>query len=131
MVNDEAKREEIRKNLTHLLFAIVGALISAGSFILHYHATRVWVTVIICVVDMVYAYLNASIFFKDKSWGSAKPILIVLFLLFYWVIIFAVIAILAATSDIGFSYQFFLYPVFLTPAFVLTLAVLIFLLQGL
>ncbi len=128
---DVAKSEKIRKNLIHLLFATVGALIAAGSFILHYNAGRVWVTAVICVVDLVYAYFNASIFFEDKSWGIAKPIAIAFFLFIYWIMIFAIVAIGAAMADAGSSDRFFLYPVFLMPAFVLMLIVILFFAQGL
>ena len=117
----ERHRRERKKTLEILLYVLIGLVISVGSFVLFHFLKRfVIVTVLICVVDVVYAYIHARIFFKSKDWHGIRHIFIPLMMIIYWGIVFAVICGFNAMALEGaFSRAFLLYPIFLMPSFVL------------
>ena len=126
----EAKNK--KDTLLIIIFSIVGAVISVLSFFLYHYCEYVLVTIMLCIADIVYAYFNARLFLKSKDWNGARQIFIPIMLLVYWTIIFALISIgNAVVSEGEFSNHFFLYPIFLMPAFVLVLLLLAFVAMGL
>ena len=124
-INMENARERHRRarkeTLEILLYVFVGLAVSIGSFVLFHCLKRfVIVTVLICLVDIVYAYVHARVFFRSKNWCGVRHIFIPLMMIVYWGIVFAVICVFNAMALEGeFSSAFLLYPVFLMPSFVL------------
>ena len=112
--------------------ALVGVFVAAGSFWLYknFKAFPI-VTVLICVIDVIYAYFNAKLFLKSRDWHGVRGILIFLFLLIYWAVIFTLVAICASASERGFFNDVFLYPIFLMPSFVVVIVVLGLIASGL
>ena len=126
----EAKNK--KDTLLIIIFSIVGAVFSVLSFFLYHYCEYTLVTIMLCIADIVYAYFNARLFLKSKDWNGARQIFIPIMLLVYWTIIFALISIGNAVVLEGeFSNHFFLYPIFLMPAFVLVLLLLAFVAMGL
>lgn len=129
----EEKRKKRKEFLINLAFALGGAGISVGSFFLfHFFPTMHFLTVVVCIVDIAYAYLNARLFFKGKDWNGARQFIIPLLLIAYWAVIFAVICIFGvAFLKNEFTGSFFIYPIFLMPAFVIEIIVLCLVAEGL
>ncbi len=129
----EEKRKKQKEFLINLAFALGGAGISVGSFFLfHFFPTKHFLTVVVCIADIAYAYLNARLFFKGKDWNGARQILIPLLLIVYWAVIFAVVSIFGvAFLKNEFTGSFFIYPIFLMPAFVIEIIVLCLVVEGL
>ena len=124
--------EERKELLLIIVFAIVGAGVSALSFFLYHYCSHILITIAVCIVDIIYAYFNAKLFLKSKDWSGARKIFIPLMLLVYWTVVFAVIIIGNAMLLKGeFSNHFFLYPIFLMPSFVLIITLLLLLGMGL
>ncbi|MBQ2987669.1 MAG: hypothetical protein IJD59_01030 [Clostridia bacterium] len=114
-----------------IIFSIVGGGISALSFFLYHYFENPLVTIMVCIADIVYAYFNAKFFLKSRDWNGVRQIFIPLMLLFYWVIIFAIICIGNALVLNGeFLNQFFIYPIFLMPSFVLVLLLFAVIVMG-
>lgn len=113
-----------KENLKILLYATVGLLISSASFWLHFHFGKMaFVTAVICIADVAYAFWHARIFFS-KNWKWEKHIVTSLILICYWALVFGLVcAVNALTLKVPFSYAFFLYPVFLMPSFVIVFVV--------
>ena len=121
-----------KDTLLIIIFSIVGAVISVLSFFLYHYCEYALVTIMLCIADIVYAYFNARLFLKSKDWNGARQIFIPIMILVYWSIIFAIISIGNAVVLEGeVSNHFFLYPIFLMPAFVLVLLLLAFVAMGL
>ena len=121
-----------KDTLLIIVFSIIGAAISVFSFWLYHSSSHFLVTTAICMADIAYAYFNARFFFKTKEWNGVRQIFIPLMMIVYWTAVFAIISIGNATLlDGDFSYQFFLYPVFLLPSFVVVLLLLILVGMGL
>lgn len=117
----EAELRRRRDNLRIFLYAVVGLLISVASFVLHhYFGQMIAVTVLICIADVIYAFLNARIFLTSRNWRGVKYLFILLMMIVYWALLFGVVCVFNALVLKGpFSYHFYLYPVFLMPAFVI------------
>ena len=128
----EEKRKKRKDFLINLAFALGGAGISVGSFFLfRFFPTKHFLTVIVCIADIAYAYLNARLFFKGKNWNGARQFIIPLFMIAYWAVIFAVVSIFGvAFLKNEFTNSFFLYPIFLMPAFVIEIIVLWLVVEG-
>ena len=121
-----------KDTLLIIIFSIVGAVISVFSFFIYHCCEYALVTIMICIVDVAYAYFNARLFLKSKDWNGARQIFIPIMLLVYWAIIFAVITIGNAVVLVGeFSNLLFLYPIFLMPSFVLVLLLFALVAMGL
>ena len=127
----EAERENRREILRDILLAALGAGVSVGSFFLYYWADHVILTIAICLFDVGYTYWSACRFFDAQEWKGTKAIMIPMLMLFFWAIVFCVLCVgNAAMLGGDFSYDMFLYPVFLMPAFEVVFLVLIILGQG-
>ena len=125
-------KKEIREQIKIVVVSLLGALIAAGSFRLYFKfGSFSAITVLICIIDVIYAYFNARLFLTSREWQGVRGIMVFLFLLVYWAVIFAVVAIGASGSERGFFYDLFLYPIFLMPAFVIVIILLGLILQGL
>ena len=125
-------KEEIMAQVKMVVVAVIGGLVAAGSFLLYFKLKEfAVVTVLICVIDVVYAYFNAKMFLTSQDWKGVRGILIFLFLLFYYTVVFAFLAICASRSDRGFINEVFLYPIFLMPSFVIVIILLLLILSGL
>lgn len=123
--------KEKKELLVKIVFAIVGGGISALSFFLYHSFSQAFLTILICILDVVYAYFNAKLFFKSKDWNGARQFIIPLLLLGYYGIVFAVVSIGNAFLVGGeFQNHFLLYPIFLMPAFVLTILALCLIAAG-
>ena len=108
-----------KDRLLFFMFAVLGVAISVFSFFLFYNTDNVFLTVVICVLDVIYSYINAGCFFKSKCWNGVKQLLIPLAMITYWAIFFGIVCLGNATLfDGAFFNDLFLYPVFLMPAFV-------------
>ncbi len=126
----EAKNK--KETLMKIIFAVVGGGISVLNFFLYHYFKHILVVAVLCIVDVVYAYLNARLFFKSKDWNGIRRLFIPLMILIYWAIIFTIICVgNAALLNGEFSNQFFLYPIFLMPSFVLVLLLLALIAMGL
>lgn len=103
-----------------ILYSVIGLVIAVASFALYHICPNPFVTILICLTDIGYAYLNARIFFKSRDWNGARQILIPLLMIVYWTVVFGILCIGNAMLLKGeFFNQLFLYPIFLMPAFVL------------
>lgn len=127
----EAERENRREILKNILFAALGAGVSVGSFFLYYWVDHVALTVVICLFDVGYTYWSACRFFDAQEWKGTKAIMIPMLMLIFWAIVFCVLCVGNAELMGGdFSYDMFLYPVFLMPAFEVVFLLLVILGQG-
>lgn len=119
-VKDQKKRQR-KENLEIFLYAMVGLVITVGSFLLfHFFQDYLVVTILVCSADVVYTYFNALIFFRSKDWKTGKYLFIPLLMVVYWTVLFgAICAINGLVLKGPFSYDFFLYPTFLMPSFVI------------
>lgn len=117
----ERKKRQRKDDLIIFAYAVVGLIITIVSFLLfHFFQNDIVLTVLVCVVDVVYTYFNALIFFKSKDWKYEKYIFIPLLMLVYWTLLFAAVCAINGMVLKGpFSYNFFLYPIFLMPSFVI------------
>ena len=128
-LSDEAEKtqQEVKRKdtLEIVLYSLIGLVITVGSFaIFHFFERLPLLIVLICCVDVSYAYLHARIFFKSKDWRGARRFFIPLMMIVYWSIVFAIICIFNSMIIEGdFSYKFFLYPIFLLPSFVLEILI--------
>ena len=115
-----------------ILFSVIGVAITVASFLVYYKIEHFLIVIGICIIDIIYSYFNAKLFFKSKEWNGARQIFIPLMMIAYWAIFFAIVCIGNAILFEGvFSNQFFLYPIFLMPAFVLEILVLALIASGL
>lgn len=130
-VRDQKKRAR-KENLKIALYAIVGLAITILSFVLFHHfGDLVFVTVLLCIGDVAYAYWNALQFCKWLKNRGEKHFIVPWVLLMYWVTVFAVVcAFNFIVLEGPFSYTFFLYPFFLMPAFVIEILLLGFVGSG-
>ena len=128
----EKKKRDLRNGIIIAAFAIVGGLLSVASFLLFFRMQNVAWTVGICIVDVIYAYINANVFFKDREWRVAKRFFIPMMMVMYYIVVFTVIIIGAVCFKFSdYTDLFFLYPVFLFPSFILVITVLILFLMAL
>ena len=115
-----------------VLFSVIGGLISALSFFLFYKVEHVLMVIGICSLDVVYGYFNLRLFIKSREWNGVRHVFSLLIMVTYWAIVFGVICIgNAILLDGVFSPHFFLYPIFLIPAFELVILLLCLVAQGL
>ena len=111
----KAERNEIWKRVGT---AALGGGISVGSFLLFFAFSHGISTVLICAVDIGYAFWHACGEFKEKKWDGTKRFLIPLLMVIFWALVFCVLCVgNASVLEKDFSYQLFLYPIFLMPAY--------------
>ena len=131
-MNQLEKKEKKNDNLLIVLFSIVGVVVSVFSFLIYHNSKHFLVITGVCIVDVIYAYFNASLFFKAKEWRGVRQILIPLMMIVYWCAVLAIVFIGGAVLVDGvFSNQFLLYPIFLMPAFVLEILIFALVASGL
>ncbi len=121
------RRKEAAKNqFVFVLFSLIGALVSVGSFVLyHYFSAYVFLTVLICVADIVYAYFDARLFLKSRDWQGVRGVVFTFFLIIYYGIVFGLVALVCSNGlNIPVSQEYLLYTLFLTPAFVVVILAL-------
>ena len=123
---EEQDKIDVKHDIVIAIFAIIGGLIAIGSFWLFFWMRNTAWTVGICTVDSIYAYINACVFFKDKNWTGIRRFFIpVMMVIFYLIVLVIIIAGAVCLKIAEFTEFFFLYPVFLMPAFVLVCGVLL------
>ena len=128
----DSKASAKKDRLLIFIFSVIGVAVSVFSFLLFHSADNVLLTVGICVLDVVFSYFNARLFFKSKDWDGARQILITIMMIVYWVIFFGVVCIGNAVLFEGvFFNSLLLYPVFLMPAFVFEILLFSLILMGL
>ena len=123
---EEQDKIDVKHGIVIAIFAIIGGLIAVGSFLIFFRMRNTAWTVGICIADVIYAYINACIFFKDKNWTGIRRFFIpVMMVIFYLIVLVIIIAGAVCLKIAEFTEFFFLYPVFLMPAFVLVCGVLL------
>ena len=132
-MNETEKTTSSRKdNLTIAIVSVIGMLLSVISFLIYKQINHFLVVTAICIVDLIFSYFNAKLFFESKDWDGARQLFIPLMMIVYWTAVFAVICIGNAVLFEGaFSNEFFLYPIFLMPGFVLEILVFALIASGL
>ena len=132
-MNQTEKTTSSRKeNLMIGIVSAIGVLLSVISFFIYNKIHSFLVVIVICIVDLIFSYFNAKLFFKSKDWDGARQLFIPLMMIVYWTAVFAVICIGNAVLFEGaFSNEFFLYPIFLMPGFVLEILVFALIASGL
>ena len=132
-MNETEKTTSSRKdNLTIAIVSVIGMLLSVISFLIYKQINHFLVVTAICIADLIFSYFNAKLFFKSKDWDGARQLFIPLMMIVYWTAVFAVICIGNAVLFEGaFSNEFFLYPIFLMPGFVLEILVFALIASGL
>ena len=132
-MNQTEKTTSSRKeNLMIGIVSAIGMLLSVISFLIYKQINHFLVVTTICIADLIFSYFNAKLFFKSKDWDGARQLFIPLMMIVYWTAVFAVICIGNAVLFEGaFSNEFFLYPIFLMPGFVLEILVFALIASGL
>ncbi len=132
-MNETEKTPSSRKdNLTIGIVSAMGLALSVISFLVYAKFNHFLVVTLICIVDLIFSYFNAKLFFKSKDWDGARQLFIPLMMVVYWAVVFAIICIGNAVLFEGaFSNEFLLYPVFLMPGFVLEILVFALISSGL
>lgn len=128
----DSKASAKNDRLLIFIFSVIGVAISVISFLLFYSTNNALITVGICVIDVIFSYFNARLFFKSKDWDGARQILIPIMMIVYWVIFLGIVCIGNAILFEGaFFNRLLLYPVFLMPAFVFEILLFGLILMGL
>ena len=123
---EEQDKIDVKHGIVIAIFAIIGGLIAFVSFWLFFRMRNTAWTVGICIADVIFAYINACVFFKDKNWTGIRRFFIpVMMVIFYLIVLVIIIAGAVCLKIAEFTEFFFLYPVFLMPAFVLVCGVLL------
>ena len=120
-----------QEDRTIVIVSVIGLLLSVISCFGYYFINHFFAVMAICFVDLIFSYFNAKLFFQSKDWDGARQLFIPLMMIVYWTAVFAVICIGNAVLFEGaFSNEFFLYPIFLMPSFVLVLLLLALVAMG-
>ena len=125
-------KKEIKEMMEKIMTPVVGVLISVCSFLL-YHKFSFYtvVIVLICIIDVIYAYVNAKIFVKSQEWEGVRGIMIFVFFLFYWTVMFGVLAFFYTNITKGdFVLDLLFYPIFLMPSFEIVILLLLLIASG-
>ena len=125
-------KKEIKEMMEEIMLPIIGVLISVCSFLLYHNfSSYTAVTVLVCIIDIIYAYINAKIFVKSQEWEGARGIMIFVFFLLYWAVMFGVIAFFYANITKGdFVLDLLFYPIFLMPSFEIVILLLLLIASG-
>ncbi len=125
-------KKEIKELLKEIMLPFIGVLVSVGSFLLYFNfSSYTAVTVLICVADVIYAFINAKLFVKSQEWEGVRGIMIFVFFLFYWTVMFVVLAFFYANiTKGGFVLNLLLYPIFLMPSFEIVILLLLLIASG-
>lgn len=60
------KHRRKKDRLLIFIFSVIGVAVSVFSFLLFHSADNVLLTVCICVLDVVFSYFNARLFFSQR-----------------------------------------------------------------
>jgi hypothetical protein len=117
-----------------ILATLIGTMISIGSIILYSNYKSLWSNLLLSMICLIYSVIQAyKLYFKDKSWDiPSKIILSIMFFSVFTSIIFVIITVCSmAVLKFPFSLNYIMYAIFVTPAFLLVIIIVLFLLSAL
>ena len=125
-------KKEIEELIKEIMLSIIGLLISVCSFFLYFKLSSYTpIIVLICIIDVIYAYINAKLFVKSQEWEGVRGIMIFVFFLFYWTVLFGVLAFFYTNiTKGGFVLDLLFYPIFLMPSFEIVILLLMLIASG-
>ena len=83
-MNQTEKTTSSRKeNMMIGIVSAIGVLLSVISFFIYNKIHSFLVVIVICIVDLIFSYFNAKLFFKSKDWDGARQLFIPLMMIVY------------------------------------------------
>ncbi|MBQ9116768.1 MAG: hypothetical protein IJY04_07060 [Clostridia bacterium] len=115
------------------VFAFVGLALCIGSFILLRFFPEVTpIAWGICLIDVIYTYVHARVYFKVNEWKGSR--FIPLMMVAYWIVAFAAVLAVHAVirgGNLGeFDLKYVAYPIFLMPTFDIQFLLLMLIISG-
>ena len=113
-----------------VLFCVLGIMLSAAEIFLYIRFREVlWLMLAVCLIDLIYAYVEMSHLYIRKYWFRYhRRLAVVLTLVIYWILLFSLLLAVSKLSPlVSFTWHWVYLPFVLMPSMI----VVAFLLFGL